>query len=133
MSEKRFTMKYSFEDEEYVFYDKNKALSPSEVRRLLNDMIEDNEELRKENEVLKKVCEMYSSATRSDREYIKEFEEENGKIIIQDEFHIWEVNKKKYEELKKKYDNFEEEFSIFYVDELSDEEFEKVARDSCEY
>lgn len=50
MSEKRITMKYSFEDEEYVFYDKNKALSPSEVRRLLNDMIEDNEELRKENE-----------------------------------------------------------------------------------
>ena len=37
MSEKRFTMEYSFEDEEYVFFDGDVALTPSETVKLLNE------------------------------------------------------------------------------------------------
>ena len=34
---KRFTTKYSFEDEEYEFFDGDVALTPSEVLKLLNE------------------------------------------------------------------------------------------------
>ena len=35
---KRFTMEYSYSDEEYVYYDKGRALTPSEVLNLLNEL-----------------------------------------------------------------------------------------------
>ena len=37
MSEKRFTMKYSYEDEEYVIYDDGNPLTPSRVVKKLNE------------------------------------------------------------------------------------------------
>ena len=37
MSEKRFTMKYSFEDEEYVFYEDGIPLTPSQTVNNLNE------------------------------------------------------------------------------------------------
>ena len=37
MGEKRFTMEYSFVDEEYVFFDGDVALTPSETAKLLNE------------------------------------------------------------------------------------------------
>lgn len=94
MSEKRFVcVDIGYGDDWYIT-DNGKRLSEMEIVDLLNASVEENERLiekrgeletknvilKKENEQLKKVCEMYSSATHSDREYIKELEEENEQL-----------------------------------------------------
>lgn len=56
----------------------------------------------------------------------------NEKIIIEDEFHRWKVNKVKYLELRKKYENFDDHFYETTSNEISDEEFENMVRDYCE-
>ena len=56
----------------------------------------------------------------------------NEKIIINDEFHNWKVNKVKYLELKNKYNNFSDYFYVVDFDELEDDEFEKMVSDCCE-
>lgn len=52
MSEKRFTMKYSFDDEEYVFFDGDVALTPSETVKLLNEQQSTIQSLKEEKDSL---------------------------------------------------------------------------------
>ena len=53
MSEKRFTMKYSYEDEEYVIYDDGNPLTPSRVVKKLNEQQATISQLKEENEQLR--------------------------------------------------------------------------------
>lgn len=46
MNEKRFTMSYAFDDEEYEYFDKGVPLTPSETCRMLNELSDENEQLR---------------------------------------------------------------------------------------
>ncbi|MBP5424362.1 MAG: hypothetical protein J6Y78_18170 [Paludibacteraceae bacterium] len=55
MTEKRFTMEYSFEDEEYVFFDGDVALTPSETVKLLNEQQSTIQSLKEENEKLRNI------------------------------------------------------------------------------
>ena len=59
MSEKRFTMKYSFEDEEYVFFDGDVALTPSETVKLLNEQQATIKKLEEENRELRQSVEYW--------------------------------------------------------------------------
>ena len=52
MNEKRFTMSYAFDDEEYEYFDKGVPLTPSETCRMLNELAEENEQLKHWNKCL---------------------------------------------------------------------------------
>ena len=52
MSEKRFTMSYAYDDEEYEYFDNGVPLTPSETCRMLNVLNDENEHLRKRNKFL---------------------------------------------------------------------------------
>lgn len=75
MSEKRFEL--SFDGKTiYDVYAVNKSTIEYDMEKacdLINSLYDENKQL-------KRVCELYSSATRSDREYIKELEEENEEL-----------------------------------------------------
>ena len=82
MSEKRFTMKYSYEDEEYVIYDEGNPLTPSRVVKKLNEQ-QDNINQQKEtiDYMNERITELlaYIKHLKNGTERVKEID---GKIFI---------------------------------------------------
>ena len=82
MSEKRFTMKYSFEDEEYVFYEDGIPLTPSQTVNNLNEQQDQVSKLQanveylidSKKELIEKIGEQQAtiSALKEENEQLKQ-------------------------------------------------------------
>ena len=53
VGESRFSMSYDYGDEEYVFFDGDKELTPSEVVKLLNDLVKETNILHQKVKILR--------------------------------------------------------------------------------
>ena len=78
MNEKRFTMEYSFEDEEYVFCVDGNPLTPSMVLKMLNEQQSTINELQQSQDV-KEFSALFNQSIALQRE-IKDLKEENEKL-----------------------------------------------------
>ena len=81
MDEKRFTMLYSMLDEEYEYYDGERALTPSQVLKLLNNFYEENTVLKKKLKFLNELNKPYKEIIGENQRLKKELDrlhEENG-------------------------------------------------------
>lgn len=89
MSEKRFTMEYSFDDEEYVFFDGDVALTPSETAKLLNEQQSTNDYLEESNSRLQvqlgetlRLVDEQQSIIRKLQDLCGESDSENAKLRL---------------------------------------------------
>ena len=77
MNEKRFTMKYSFEDEEYVFFVDGNPLTPSMVLKMLKEQQAEIDDLKEENEKLTKMLNANYKTNNELVQYIQMLESDN--------------------------------------------------------